>query len=152
MENYFTFTRLLGLRDSEGANLPLFKDARVKRYQSVERLLELLEVAGSTRPRIPTPIITLNPLDRISASTQPSGTIRCLSRSSTAADTGPTPEESPPSSYPILYPALLLLQLQHLLDQHPLPHLPQRLPVPRRLHLRRCLCIISQANTQDQFV
>jgi hypothetical protein len=39
MENYFTFTRLLGLRDTEGANLPLFKDARVKRYQSVERLL-----------------------------------------------------------------------------------------------------------------
>jgi hypothetical protein len=64
MENYFTFTRLLGLRDAEGANLPLFKDARIKRYQSVERLLELLEVAGSTRPRIPSPIITLNPLDR----------------------------------------------------------------------------------------
>lgn len=42
MENYFTFTRLLGLRDSEGSNLPLFKDARVKRYSSVSRLLELL--------------------------------------------------------------------------------------------------------------
>lgn len=42
MENYFTFTRLLSLRDSEGANLPLFKDARAKRYQSVERILELL--------------------------------------------------------------------------------------------------------------
>ena len=35
MENYFTFTQLLGLRDSEGANLPIFKDARVKRYNSV---------------------------------------------------------------------------------------------------------------------
>jgi hypothetical protein len=67
MENYFTFTRLLSLRDSEGANLPLFKDARSQRYQSVERILELLEVAASTKPTIPTPIITLNPLDRIYA-------------------------------------------------------------------------------------
>jgi hypothetical protein len=67
MENYFTFTRLLSLRDSEGANLPLFKDARSKRYQSVERILELLEVAASTKPSLPSPIITLNPLDRIYA-------------------------------------------------------------------------------------
>ena len=152
MENYFTFTRLLGLRDAEGANLPLFKDARVKRYQSVERLLELLEVAGSTRPRIPTPIITLNPLDRTSSFTQPSGTIRCRSPSSTAAATGPTPAESLPFSYRIAYAALLFLQLQHLLDQHPVSHLPQRLPLPRRLHLRRCLRLIPQANTQDQLV
>jgi hypothetical protein len=79
MENYFTFTRLLGLRDSEGSNLPLFKDARVKRYHSVERLLELLEVASSTRPRVPSPIVTLNPLDRIFALTQPNGTTRCPS-------------------------------------------------------------------------
>ncbi len=79
MENYFTFTRLLSLRDSEGANLPVFKDARVKRYHSVQRLLELLEVAASTRPRIPSPIITLNPLDRTSLTIQPNGTTRCPS-------------------------------------------------------------------------
>jgi hypothetical protein len=79
MENYFTFTRLLSLRDSEGANLPVFKDARVKRYHSVEKLLQLLEVAASTRPRVPSPIMTLNPLDRTTASTQPNGTIRCPS-------------------------------------------------------------------------
>lgn len=109
MENYFTFTRLLGLRDSEGANLPLFKDARVKRYQSVERLLELLEVAGSTRPRIPTPIITLNPLDRTTLATQLNGTIRCPSPSSIEADTGPTPVAFPPSSYLHNHSALLLL-------------------------------------------
>jgi hypothetical protein len=99
MENYFTFTRLLGLRDSEGANLPLFKDARIKRYQSVERLLELLEVAGSTRPRIPSPIITLNPLDRNCLTIQPNGTTRCPSLSSSAADTGPTPEVFPHCLY-----------------------------------------------------
>ena len=96
MENYFTFTRLLSLRDSDGANLPLFKDARVKRYQSVERLLELLEVASSTRPRIPSPIITLNPLDRSSIFTQLNGTTRCPSPSSTATDIGHTQAASLP--------------------------------------------------------
>lgn len=109
MENYFTFTRLLGLRDSEGTNLPLFKDARIKKFQSVERLLELLEVAGSTRPRIPTPIITLNPLDRTSFTTQPNGTIRCLSQSSIEVVTGPTLAAFPRSSYLHNYPALLLI-------------------------------------------
>ena len=79
MENYFTFTRLLSLRDSEGANLPVFKDARVKRYQSVERLLQLLEVAASTRPRMPSPILTLNPLNRTPTLTQPNGMTRCPS-------------------------------------------------------------------------
>jgi hypothetical protein len=65
MENYFTFTQLLGLRDSEGANLPIFKDARIKRYHSVEKMLDLLEIAGQTRPFVPSVISTLNPLDRI---------------------------------------------------------------------------------------
>jgi transposase len=142
MENYFTFTRLLGLRDTEGSNLPVFKDARVKRYQSVERVLELLEVAGSTRPRIPSPIITLNPLDRIFSIIKPNGTTRCPSPSSTATDTGHMLAASPLSSYLTHNLVLLLLQLQHLLHQHPLPHLPQRLPLPGRLHLRRRIRII----------
>ena len=64
MDNYFTFTRLLGLRDSQRSNLPLFKDARVKRYESVSKLVELIEVAGATRPRVPNSIVTLNPMDR----------------------------------------------------------------------------------------
>jgi hypothetical protein len=80
MENYFTFTRLLSLRDSDGANLPLFKDARVRRYQSVERILELLEIAGSTRPPLPSPIVTLNPLDRTPCQTQRNGMTRCPSQ------------------------------------------------------------------------
>jgi hypothetical protein len=79
MDHYFTFTALLGLRDTAGGNLPVFKDARVKRYESVERIIELLDIAGQTRPRLPTPIVTLNPLDRTSLSKQPSGTTRCLS-------------------------------------------------------------------------
>lgn len=64
MENYFTFTKLLGLRDPNGANLPLFKDARLKRYASVEKIMDLLELAGQTRPTAPASIVTLNPLDR----------------------------------------------------------------------------------------
>lgn len=150
MENYFTFTRLLGLRDSEGANLPLFKDARVKRYQSVERIMELLEVAGSTRPRIPSPIITLNPLDRIYFLIQPSGMIRCPSPSSSAKDTGHMPAAFLPCWYTDIDPVLLLIQLQHLLHQHPLPHFPQRLPLPRGLHFRWCLRFIPQTNPQNQ--
>ncbi len=79
MENYFTFTQLLGLRDTEGANLPIFKDARLRRYQSVERMMDLLEIAGQTRPFVPSVVSTLNPLDRTSQLTQRSGTTRCLS-------------------------------------------------------------------------
>ncbi len=99
MENYFTFTKLLGLRDTAGANLPLFKDARIKRFESVERMLDLLEIAGASRPRFPSTIATLNPTDRTLSATQPNGTIRCLSPSSTEAATGPTQEESPLCSY-----------------------------------------------------
>lgn len=64
MENYFTFTQLLGLRDSEGGNLPVFKDARVQRIKSVERMMDLIEIATQTRPKAPSAILTLNPLDR----------------------------------------------------------------------------------------
>lgn len=34
MDRYYTFTQLLGLR-GEGGNLPLFKDAKNKRFQSL---------------------------------------------------------------------------------------------------------------------
>ncbi len=150
MENYFTFTRLLSLRDSEGANLPLFKDARAKRYQSVERILELLEIAGSTKPSLPSPIITLNPLDRTSLYTQPNGTIKCPSQLSNAADIGPMLEESPPSSYLINDSVLLLLQLQHLQHQHQIQNIQKRVPLPCRFHLRWCICLIPQANPQNK--
>lgn len=92
MENYFTFTQLLGLRDSEGANLPLFKEARLRRYQSVEKMMDLMEIAQSTHPKMPTIVTTLNPFDRTLALTQPSGTTRCPSPLSTAPSTGCTAE------------------------------------------------------------
>ena len=80
MENYFTFTTLLGLRDKDGANLPVFKDARVKRYQSVEKMMDLMEIAKSTRPMMPSVVTALNPLDRKLVGMQRSGTTRCLSQ------------------------------------------------------------------------
>lgn len=91
MENYFTFTTLLGLK-GEGGNLPLFRDAKSKRYQSLQRITDLLEVATQTRPSIPNSILTLNPLDRKRSLSQPNGTIRCPSPSSTAPATGPMEE------------------------------------------------------------
>ncbi len=102
MENYFTFTSLLGLRDSEGSNLPLFKDGRVRRYKSVEKMMDLIEIAGKTRPIIPNSILTLNPLDRTSSLPQPNGTTRCLSQSSTVAATSPTRADCPACWYPCL--------------------------------------------------
>jgi hypothetical protein len=79
MDSYFTFTTLLGLR-GEGGNLPLFKDAKSKRFQSVQRILDLVEVAVQTRPSFPSTILTLNPLDRTCWITQPNGTTRCPSQ------------------------------------------------------------------------
>lgn len=64
MQDYFTFTSLLGLRDENGGNLPLFKEARVKRYQSVIKMSELIETALATRPVLPPTILTLDPTDR----------------------------------------------------------------------------------------
>ncbi len=149
MESYFSFTRLLSLRDSEGSNLPLFKDARAKRYQSVERLLELLEVAASTRPRIPSPIITLNPLDRISIFMQLNGTTRCHFPWLTVTDTGPMLVEFHLFWYFTHYSVFLFLQLQHFHNQYSLPHFQKRFPILGCIYFCWCLRFISQTNSQN---
>lgn len=87
MENYFTFTALLGLK-GEGGNLPLFRDAKSKRYQSIQRITDLLDVAAQTKPSIPNSILTLNPLDRKRCLSQPNGMIRCPSPPLIAPATG----------------------------------------------------------------
>ena len=115
-------------------------------------MLELLELAGQTRPFVPSVISTLNPLDCSFGLTQPNGTIKCLSLSSIATVTGPMLEASPLSSYFHLNPVFLLLQLQHLLNQHPLPHIQKRLPIFSRIHLRRCLLLIPQASPKNQSI
>ena len=63
MDRYFTFSALLGLR-GEGGNLPLFKESKAKRFDSVQRIMDLVEVATQTRPSLPSTIVTLNPMDR----------------------------------------------------------------------------------------
>eukprot|EP00919_Chromeraceae_sp_WS-2016_P061354 GHVR01145496.1.p1 GENE.GHVR01145496.1~~GHVR01145496.1.p1 ORF type:complete len:146 (+),score=2.08 GHVR01145496.1:134-571(+) len=60
MDNYMTYTTLLGLKDS---NLPLYKETRLKRYKSVEKMVNLLELAKSLHPSLPSQIFRLNFFD-----------------------------------------------------------------------------------------
>ncbi|CAD8208551.1 unnamed protein product [Paramecium octaurelia] len=50
MDNYFTIISLLGLRNQ---NLPPFREARLKRYKSIKKMVELIETAGWTQPKVP---------------------------------------------------------------------------------------------------
>ncbi len=47
MDDYFTFTHLLGLRDQ---NLPLSREIRIQRLQSVKKMMDLLQIAKSLVP------------------------------------------------------------------------------------------------------
>jgi hypothetical protein len=60
MDNYFTTIALLGLRDQ---NLPVFKDARLKRYKSIKKMVDLIQTASKLAPQIPIEAFQLNPLD-----------------------------------------------------------------------------------------
>jgi len=60
MDNYFTTIALLGLRDQ---NLPPFKEARMKRYNSIRKMIDLIDVAKRTCPKAPTHCLTLDPFD-----------------------------------------------------------------------------------------
>lgn len=61
MEDYFTFTHLIGVRD---ANLSPYRDARVARYKSVKRMMDLIEIAKKTQPQIPLQVLQLDEFDR----------------------------------------------------------------------------------------
>ncbi len=74
MDYYFTYVALLGLLDS---NLPPFRDARVRRYKSVKKMVDLLSIAVRLNPKFPVRAFTLDPYDRKQWLTQPSGTISC---------------------------------------------------------------------------
>ena len=50
MEDYFTFTHLIGVRD---ANLSPYRDARVQRYKSVRKMMDLIQIAMKTCPDVP---------------------------------------------------------------------------------------------------
>jgi len=60
MDSYFTVITLLGLKDQ---NLPPFKEARLKRYKSVKKMVDLIDTASKLAPRVPIEAFTLNPVD-----------------------------------------------------------------------------------------
>ena len=60
MERYFTTIALLGLNDS---NLPVHRDTRQKRYDSVEKMLDLTDVIKRIGPKFPLQAMFLDPND-----------------------------------------------------------------------------------------
>lgn len=60
MDYYGLFTLLVGARDG---NLPPYKDARLQRYKSVQKVMELMIMASKLVPSFPVRALTLDPLD-----------------------------------------------------------------------------------------
>ena len=60
MERYFTTIALLGLNDS---NLPVHRGTRQKRYDSVEKMLDLTDVIKRIGPKFPLQAMFLDPND-----------------------------------------------------------------------------------------
>ena len=60
MDNYFTYTALLGLRES---NITPFRDTRVKHFKSVEKMMDLITIAQSQIPEIPVRAFQLDMFD-----------------------------------------------------------------------------------------
>lgn len=61
MEDYFTFTNLLGVRQ---ANLSPYREARVQRYKSVQKMMDLIQIAKKTMPKLPLQCFALDEYDR----------------------------------------------------------------------------------------
>lgn len=61
MDDYFTFTHLLGIRDQ---NLPLSREVRVQRLQSVRKIMDLLNIAKNLCPSVPAKVFSLDSSDR----------------------------------------------------------------------------------------
>ena len=60
MERYFQTYALLGLNDG---NLPVHRGMRQKRYESIEKMLDLLDVARKIGPKAPWQALFLDPHD-----------------------------------------------------------------------------------------
>ena len=60
MERYFTTIALLGV---DRGNLPVHRGMRQKRYESVEKMLDLLDVARRIGPKFPLDALFLDPHD-----------------------------------------------------------------------------------------
>ena len=61
MERYFTTVALLGVNDG---NLPVHRGMRQKRYESVEKMLDLLDIVKRIGPKFPLDAMFLDPHDR----------------------------------------------------------------------------------------
>lgn len=62
MDRYRLTTELLGLWDEESW-MPVFRGPRFRRYQSIDKVLDLTEIASKSAPQVPMHILSLNPLD-----------------------------------------------------------------------------------------
>lgn len=60
MDYYELFTALVGAR---GGNLPPYKEARLRRYKSVQKIMDLIITASKLNPGFPTRAIQLDPYD-----------------------------------------------------------------------------------------
>ena len=61
MDNYYQIKTLLGINEG---NLPVHKGMRQKRYQSIEKVLDLLDIAKRIGPKAPVEALYLDPSDR----------------------------------------------------------------------------------------
>lgn len=60
MEDYYNAVLLLGLRDG---NLPVFKETRVRRLQSIEKMSKLINVTSRLKPEAPKNLLHLDEND-----------------------------------------------------------------------------------------
>lgn len=60
MDNYFLIKELLGLNNG---NLPVHRGMRQRRYESIDKMLDLMDVVGRISPKLPKNILYLDPTD-----------------------------------------------------------------------------------------
>jgi hypothetical protein len=61
MDYYGLFTLLVGAR---GGNLPPYKEARLERYRSVQKIMDLIITASKLAPSFPVRALSLDPFDQ----------------------------------------------------------------------------------------
>ena len=61
MDNYYIVKELLGLNNG---NLPVHKGMRQKRYESIDKMLDLIDVVMRIKPKFPVNVLTLDPTDK----------------------------------------------------------------------------------------
>ena len=62
MDRYYLTTELLGLWDDKNL-MPIFRGPRYRRYQSIDKIMDLTEIASKSSPKFPMHVVNLNPFD-----------------------------------------------------------------------------------------